>query len=225
MTRDEAKNIVEVLLFVSDKPLSLEKITEVLDEFDKESVSSIIEELNAEYQTTKRSFSIVEVGGGFQILTDQFYAPWVRKLFTKDKAKRLSMPSLETLAIIAYKQPVTRADIEAIRGVNTEGVLDTLLERGLIRLAGRKEVIGRPFLYSTTRDFLVHFGLKSLENLPKLNEYTEGDIQLGRDELIKKESGSVDEPRAYADPAKTQSSMEVRDEETGKNVEELTQND
>lgn len=222
MTRNEAKKIIEVLLFVSNRPLSLEKIIEILDEFDKESVGSIIEELNTEYQATKRSFNVVEVGGGFQILTDQFYAPWVRKLFAKDKRQRLSAPALETLSIIAYKQPITRADIEAIRGVNIEGVLDTLLERGLIRLSGRKEVIGRPFLYTTTKEFLMHFGLKSLEDLPKLNEYTEGDIQLGRDELIKKESEGIDESCVSTE---AQGSTEVRNEETEKDVEELTQKD
>lgn len=195
MTRDEAKKIVEALLFVSQEPLSLDKIAEILEGFDKKLIKSIIDELKEDYQKTNRSFSIVEVGGGLQILTDPFYAPWVKKIFGKDKKHRLTTPSLETLAIIAYRQPITRAEIEGIRGVNIEGVLETLLERDLIRIAGRKEVIGRPFIYGTTRNFLTYFGLNSLEDLPKLREFTESDIQLGRDELIKKESENINEER------------------------------
>ncbi|MFH1753576.1 MAG: SMC-Scp complex subunit ScpB [Candidatus Omnitrophota bacterium] len=186
MTRDEAKKVVEVLLFVSEKPLVIDNIVKILDGFDKESIRSIIEELNGDYAQTGRAFSAVEVGGGFQILTDPFYAPWVRKLLLKDKKHRLSAPSLETLAIIAYKQPVTRADIEAIRGVNIEGVLETVLERNLVKIVGRREIPGRPFVYGTTKTFLTQFGLNSLDDLPKLKDFDEKDIQLGRDELIKK---------------------------------------
>ncbi len=188
MTRDEAKKIIETLLFTSEKPLALEKIVEVLEEFDKEILRSLIEELREDYTRTNRSFSIVEVGGGFQVLTDPFYAPWIRRLVSKDRHKRLTRPSLETLAIIAYKQPITKADIEAIRGVNVDGVLDTLLDRDLIRIGGRKDVAGRPFLYGTTKNFLTHFGLNSLEELPRMREFTEGDIELGKEELIKKEN-------------------------------------
>lgn len=193
MTRDEAKKITEVLLFVSERPLAIEKISSVLDGFDNTAVKSIIDELNGDYAATNRSFNIVEVGGGFQLLTDPFYAPWVRSLFSKDKRQRLSAPSLETLAIIAYRQPITRADMEAIRGVNIEGVLETLLDRDLIKIAGRKDVAGRPFLYGTTKSFLTHFGLNSLQDLPRLQEFAEGDIQLGRDELIKKENEDIKE--------------------------------
>lgn len=213
MTRDEVKKIIEVLLFVSERPLPVDKISEVVEGFEKDGIKSIIEELNGEYAAAGRSFGINEVGGGFQILTDPFYAPWVRRLTAKDKSKRLSTPALETLAIVAYKQPVTRADIEAIRGVSIEGVLDTLLERNLIKTVGRKDVVGRPFMYGTTKDFLIHFGLNSLEDLPKLNEFTEADIQLGRDELIKKEDEYIDKEGRNAD------------EERGEDVRELAPKD
>ena len=209
MTRDEVKRIVEVLLFVSDKPLAPEKINNVLEDSDKDTIRSIIEELSAEYQATRRSFSIVEVAGGFQILTDQFYAPWIRRLFQKDKKHRLSTPSLETLAIIAYRQPITRADIEAIRGVNIEGVLDTLTERGVIKTVGRKDMAGKPYLYGTTDEFLTHFGLKGLGSLPRLSEYSENDIQLGRDELIKKETDDIDIDESEIS-ARAHDSMEAR---------------
>jgi segregation and condensation protein B len=187
MTREEAKKIIEVLLFVNERPLGLDSVVKVLESLNKDSAKAIIDELNDDYAKTGRSFSIIEVAGGFQIMTDPFYAPWVRKLFSKGKKHRLSAPSLETLAIVAYKQPVTRADIETIRGVNIECVLETLLERDILRVVGRKEIPGRPFLYGTTKNFLTHFGLNSLEDLPKLGDYNEGDIQLGRDELVKKE--------------------------------------
>ncbi len=196
MTREDAKRIIEVLLFASERPLSLDNMHEVLAKQDKAAIKAIIDELNDDYIKTGRTFSILEVGGGFQIMSDPVYAPWVRKLFSKDKRHRLSAPSLETLAIIAYRQPITRADIEAIRGVNIDGVLDTLLERELIRVAGRNDAPGRPFVYGTTKNFLTHFGLSSLESMPKLKEYTEEDIQLGKDELVKKESEEItDEPK------------------------------
>ena len=145
-------------------------------------------------------------------MTDPSYAPWIRKLFVKERQKRLSRPSLETLAIIAYKQPVTKADMEAIRGVNVDGVLDTLLERDLIRIVGRRDVIGRPFIYGTTKSFLTHFGLNSLEDLPKIAEYTEKDIELGRDELVKKETEGMKEGGGT-------------DEEGTQDVEEVAQKD
>ncbi|MEE8359667.1 MAG: SMC-Scp complex subunit ScpB [Candidatus Omnitrophota bacterium] len=201
MTRDEAKRIVEVLLFVSENPLGIDNIVKVLDGFDKDSTRSIIEELNDDYAKTGRAFSAVEVGGGFQILTDPFYAPWVRKLFSKDKKHRLSAPSLETLAIIAYKQPATRADMESIRGVNIEGVLETLLERDLVRVVGRREIAGRPFVYGTTKNFLMQFGMNSLEDLPKLKDFDEKDIQLGRDELIRKSNEVQGEEVTEHNPA------------------------
>lgn len=192
---DQLKKIVEVLLFVSDKPLPIDEIVKTVDGSDKEAVRKAIEELNVEFASTNRSFSIIEVGGGFQIMTDPFYAPYVRKLFTKERKHRLSAPSLETLAIIAYKQPVTRADIEAIRGVNIEGMLEKLLERNIIRVVGRKDIPGRPFVYGTTKNFLTHFGLNSLEDLPKLKDFGENDIELGRDELIKKEDEEVQDTK------------------------------
>ncbi len=222
---EQLKKIVEVLLFVSDKPLSIENMVKALDGTGKDAIRKAIEELNAEYAATNRSFSVIEVGGGFQIMTDPFYAPWVRKLFTRDRKQRLSAPSLETLAIIAYKQPVTRADIEAIRGVNIEGVLEKLLERDIIRVVGRKDIPGRPFMYGTTRSFLTHFGLNSLEDLPTLKDVNAEDIDLGRDELIKKEGEDVreEEARPQQDEQK-----EVRVEESQPkraDVEEFAQED
>jgi segregation and condensation protein B len=201
MDHDQIKKIVEVFLFVSDKPLPIEHMVKALDGVDSASIRKAIEDLNADFAATNRSFSIIEVGGGFQIMTDPFYAPYVRKLFTRERKHRLSAPSLETLAIVAYKQPVTRADIEAIRGVNIEGVLEKLLERNVIRVVGRKDIPGRPFMYGTTKNFLTHFGLNSLEDLPKLRDFGENDIELGRDELIKKEGEEVQDEEIQTEQA------------------------
>ncbi|MCX5686241.1 MAG: SMC-Scp complex subunit ScpB [Candidatus Omnitrophica bacterium] len=175
MDRDERKLIIEALLFVSDKPVSIDALKSVIKDIDPTEIRAIIEELNAEYAASARSFSIKEIAGGFQMLTDPVYSKWIAALY-KRPPDRLTGPSLETLAIIAYKQPLTRSDIEAIRGVNVDGVLGTLEERGLIRTRGRLEAPGRPILYGTTTEFLQHFGLKSIEELPKLKEFKESDL-------------------------------------------------
>ena len=172
----QMKQVIEALLFVSPKPLSIEEIQAVLEELEPQQIRELLEGLKQDYATQGHSFGITEVAGGFQMATEPVYAPWLRKLLKKTQGERLSGPSLETLAIIAYKQPVTRQDIESIRGVNVEGVLQTLLEKGLIRIDGRKEVVGRPLLYRTSREFLEYFGLNSLEELPSLETFvTQGE--------------------------------------------------
>lgn len=175
MDKDQAKRIIEALLFVSDKPVSIDALKDVLKEVDPTEIRALVEGLNGEYSSQGRSFSIKEIAGGFQMLTDPLYSRWISALY-KRPPDRLSGPSLETLAIVAYRQPITRADIEAIRGVNIDGVVKTLEERGLIRTKGRVDGPGRPILYGTTSEFLQHFGLKSLEELPKLKEFKETDL-------------------------------------------------
>lgn len=195
MDRRQAKNIIEAMLFVSDKPLFIQEIKGVLEEFDTRQIKDVIAELTKEYEETQRAFTIKEIAGGFQIVTDPMLAPWLKKLYKTSGADRLTGPSLETLAIVAYKQAVTKPEIEAIRGVNVDGVLKTLIEKNLVRIAGRKETVGRPILYGTTQEFLQYFGLSSLEELPKLEEFhfTEKDIELP--EHLRKEeeeTGPVD---------------------------------
>ena len=191
MHKDQAKNIIEAMLFVSDKPLFVGEIKGVLEEFNAQDVKDIVSELAKEYEDTSRAFRIKEIAGGYQIVTDPMLAPWLKRLYKTSGADKLTGPSLETLAIIAYKQPATKPEIEMIRGVNVDGVLKTLIERNLIRIAGRKETVGRPILYGTTSDFLQYFGLNSLEELPRLEEFsiTEKDIELP--EHLKKEEESV----------------------------------
>ena len=195
MDRDESKRIIEALLFVSDKPVSIDTLKDVLKDIDPPAVRETIDELNSEYASSGRSFNIKEIAGGFQMLTDPIYSRWIAALY-KRGPDRLTGPSLETLAIIAYKQPITRTDIEIIRGVNVDGVLRTLEERNLIRTKGRLDAPGRPILYATTNEFLQHFGLRSLEELPNLKEFQESDLDFVKDakkvEVINKETGKLE---------------------------------
>ncbi|PYJ75512.1 MAG: SMC-Scp complex subunit ScpB, partial [Verrucomicrobia bacterium] len=128
------------------------------------------QQLKGEYIQQQRAFQIIEKAEGWQLATDPAFAGWVRQLFPAAKPARLTAPALETLAIIAYRQPITRADVEAVRGVNIDGVLQTLMERGLVKIAGRAEIPGRPLLYETTQFFLDHFGLRDLDELPNVEE-------------------------------------------------------
>ena len=161
-------DVVEALLFASDTPLEAERIREVLDLPDIHEASRLIEELRARYEASSQGLQIVEVGGGYRMVTRPEVAPWLVRLARARTRTRLSRPALEALAIVAYKQPVSRPEIDAVRGVNSEGVLDNLLERRLIRITGRKEAPGRPYLFETTREFLVAFGLRDIGDLPKV---------------------------------------------------------
>ena len=159
-------DVVEALLFASDTPLEAERIREVLELPSAQAARELVEELRARYGD--RGLQIVEVGGGYRMITRPELAPWLVRLARARTKSRLSRPALETLAIVAYKQPVSRPEMDAIRGVNSEAVLENLLERRLIRITGRKEAPGRPYLFETTREFLVAFGLRDLSDLPKV---------------------------------------------------------
>jgi segregation and condensation protein B len=176
--------VIEALLFSAQKPLSARELVSMIkgageedelspNEFAKVSeaaVAAVLEQLKLEYIEQQRAFQLVEKAEGWQLASDPQYARWVRQLFPSAKPARLSPPALETLAIIAYRQPITRADVEAVRGVAIESVLQTLMERGLVKIAGRAEVPGRPLLYGTTEFFLEHFGLRNLDELPNAEE-------------------------------------------------------
>lgn len=175
------KKVIEALLFVSEKPLTVEDLRQTLDGMDDESIKKAIEELKSDYTHQERSFNIAELAGGYQVITNPEFAPWIGKLFKRDEA-RISIPSLETLAIIAYKQPLTRSEIEKIRGVNVDGVIKTLLDKGYIKIRGRKDAPGRPITYGTTDGFLKRFGLKGLEHLPRLRDFTEHDLDFNKED-------------------------------------------
>ena len=176
--------VLEALLFRAQKPLSTKEIVDLLKRASEAAdfssndfgnvraseVAAALEQLKLEYVEQQRAFQLVEKAEGWQLATDPAYAPWVRELHPEPKPARLTAPALETLAIIAYRQPITRADVEAVRGVNIDGVLQTLLERGLVKISGRAEIPGRPLLYETTQFFLDHFGLRTLDELPNVEE-------------------------------------------------------
>jgi len=177
-----AKRVVEAILFAASKPVSIGEIRKVLKKFTPGQLGGLISEIKADYTREEHSFEVIEVAGGFEITTKKDFAPWLMKLEIQKKAKQVTQSALETLAILAYKQPITRAEIEAIRGVDASGVLTTLTERGFIKIVGRKEVPGRPFLYGTTDKFLEHFGLKKIDDLPNIE-----DIKVLVENSVKKE--------------------------------------
>jgi segregation and condensation protein B len=176
--------VIEALLFAAQKPLAARELVAAIkgaggedelmpNEFAKTTeaqVAAALEQLKIEYGQQGRAFQLAEKAEGWQLVSDPAYAPWVRQLFPAVKPARLTPPSLETLAIIAYRQPITRADVEAVRGVAVDGVLQNLMERGLVKIGGRAEVPGRPLLYETTQFFLEHFGLRDLDELPNAVE-------------------------------------------------------
>src|SRR5262249_1394678 len=167
-------DVVEALLFASDTPLEAERIREVLELGNADEARVLVDELRARYDREDRALAVVEVGGGYRMVTRPQIAPWLMRLAKTRTKARLSRPALETLAIIAYRQPGSGPEAAAVRGVTSEGVLDSLLDRRLVRVAGRKEAPGRPFLYETTREFLVAFGLRDLNDLPKV----EGELMI-----------------------------------------------
>jgi len=205
-------HVIEALLFSAQKPLSIrEMVTAIksaegdpagagsneLSRVREAEVAAALEQLKIDYIGQERAFQLTEKAEGWQLATDPKYAQWVRQLFPALKPARLSAPALETLAIIAYRQPITRADVEAVRGVNIDGVLQTLMERGLVKIAGRAEIPGRPLLYETTQFFLDHFGLRNLDELPNVEELRRRDLPSARSEA---------DPADSATPTATQES-------------------
>jgi segregation and condensation protein B len=172
MEREDIKSVIDSLLFVAEAPLTIQRLGEVLEGVAKEDIRSTLDELHAELEANRRGVRLVEVAGGYQLRTAKVNADWVKK-FLGGRPARIGRATLETLAIIAYRQPITRAEIEAIRGVDVDGVINTLLDRSLIRAVARKDVPGRPFLYGTTPEFLQLFNLKDLTHLPTLKEMAE----------------------------------------------------
>src|SRR5262245_55588573 len=168
----DLKGIIEALIFASPEPVTMKTLARLLDTEPKEDIAAALAELKADYDRPG-GLQIVEVAGGYQIVTRPELHEWVRRLFHERTTQKLSVAALETLAVVAYKQPVTAPEIAEIRGVNTAGVLGTLLERKLIKIVGRKQVVGRPFLYGTTREFLERFGLNDLSDLPKVEDFTD----------------------------------------------------
>ena len=161
-TTEDVKKIIETLLFITDRPVKPSRLAEVVETVNAAQVLDIIKELTQQYAQQGSALQIVEVAGGYQMATKPEYGRWVRKLYNEKMTTKLSNAALETLAIIAYKQPITRAEMEAIRGVDVAGPLERLLERGLVRVVGKKDTVGRPMVYGTTDEFLRMFGLNKV---------------------------------------------------------------
>jgi segregation and condensation protein B len=170
---EDVRAVLEALIFASPQPITGREITQVLGGVPGEAWRAALQELKTDYGREGRGLQLVEVAGGYQITTRPEYNDWVRELLDPKTPTRLSIQALETLAVIAYKQPVTLPEIIDLRGVKSGGVIKTLLEKRLIRIVGRKEVVGRPMLYGTTKNFLLHFGLKDLAELPRIEEFAE----------------------------------------------------
>jgi len=198
----ELKAILEALIFASPDPLTPKAMYKLLDSEPKEDVQAALDRLKQDYERAG-GLQLVEVAGGYQIVTRPDLHEWVRRLFHERTTQRLSVQALETLAVIAYKQPITALEVAEIRGVNTAGVLSTLLDRHLIKIVGRKRVVGRPFLYATTKEFLIRFGLNDLDDLPKVEDMVDAlgfeppallVEQTPREEMLPLEEPESDEP-------------------------------
>ena len=170
---DEIKSVLEAILFAANEPISLEEFSQLFDDVSTRQIHQELMRLRDEYQETDRSFQLIEIANGFQICTHPEYHQWIEKFYTRQIRVKLSPSALEALAIVAYKQPVTRSEVEEIRGVNSDSVLNSLIEKRMVRIAGRKPGPGRSLLLATTDEFLEQFGLKDLSVLPSMEEIEE----------------------------------------------------
>jgi segregation and condensation protein B len=191
MEIDQLKKILESLLFVSEVPISVKKAASIIKDTNAAEIQQAFALLAEEINGMDRSFQVVQVAEGFQIVTRPEYHRWAKDLYKIISRTRLSKASLEALAIIAYKQPVTRAEVEAIRGVDVSNMIQTLLEKRMVRILGRAETPGRPLLYGTTNEFLIHFGLKDLSDLPKVSEIQELAGDKPSPEFLKEMEGEL----------------------------------
>jgi segregation and condensation protein B len=222
------KNVVEALVFASQKPISAKEIAAALRgaaEAGKENpivaafakpreneIIEAIDALSADYAAAGHAFEIRETAAGWQLVSAPVFSPWLRQLFPESKPARLSAPALETLAIIAYRQPATRADLEAVRGVAVDGVMQTLLDKQLIRIAGRADVPGRPLLYETTSHFMEHFGLRNLEELPNAGELRRAAAELAAASAEKTAEPAAEKPAGEPVPAESAPTEAAPDE-------------
>ena len=193
----QVRAVLEALIFASPQPITPKEIGRVLQGVPREDWQRELTALQADYARDERGVQLVEVAGGYQIVTRSDLHEWVRRLFHERTTQKLTVQALETLAVIAYRQPVTAAEITDIRGVNTSGVLNTLLERHLIKIVGRKQVVGRPFMYATTKEFLIRFGLNDVGDLPKVEDMAEA---LGLEAPILVEQPTREEDLPLAEP-------------------------
>ena len=173
MANENIKALIEAVFFISDSVVTPEQLKKVLDGYNTNEICGFINEMAKQMEEENRGLRIIEVAGGYRMVTSPHLSPFLKKLYKERRVEKLSKPALETLAIIAYKQPVTRLEIESLRNVNVDGVINSLMDKGLIRITGVKKAPGRPKVYGTTKQFLEYFGLKSLEDLPKIEDFSQ----------------------------------------------------
>ena len=183
MSPTQIKSILEAILFAANEPISIKQFTQVLGDVSTHDIREQLIALEDDYQAANRSFQLIEIANGFQVCSRPEYRDWIEKFYTRQVRVRLSPPALETLAIVAYKQPVTRTEVEEIRGVNSDSVVNSLIQKGLIRITGRKPGQGRSLLFATTDRFLEQFGLKNLSELPSIEEIEEILFEVQNEEL------------------------------------------
>jgi segregation and condensation protein B len=218
--RSEMTAVLEAVLFVAAEPMPRARLLELFDEGEREEARQALDEVLERYRDgAGRGVMVEEVGGGIRLVTRPELSGWLRRFFEVKGGSKLSMAALETLAIVAYRQPVTGPEIQELRGVNPSGVLKSLLERHLIRIAGRKEVVGKPFLYCTTREFLVHFGLKTLKDLPPLEEFEQAWSAEGEGYAFEEGSAGPGGDREE-EFLKAAAELEDRDREDGGELDE-----
>jgi segregation and condensation protein B len=242
---NEIKRIVEALIFASDSPVAENRIKSIVEELSISKIQKIVEELNADYEAHQNAFQIARIGGGYLFVTKPQFSKYIKKFFKGRSKSRLSRAALESLAIVAFKQPISRPEIDAIRGVNSDGVVRNLLERNLIYISGRSENLGRPLLYSTTPEFLQYVGVNDISDLPKPKEiedllgssqeelpFVSDEIdekiteeistldQGNEDEVIVEASNNGDGERNDVDTSNIIEADEINSEGSGKDVEE-----
>ena len=193
------KQILEAVLFASDQPVGLATLVEVLGDRDASETAAILADLRREYDSTERGVTLSEIAGGYQILSRKECSPWVERMLRARRKVRLSKAALEALAIVAYRQPITKVEIDSIRGVDSAGVLHTLLERNLVTIKGRSKSVGRPLLYATTPDFLSYMGLRDLDELPELKELGPVLEERERAAMSEAEEAAPEEPATSGD--------------------------
>ena len=194
------KQVIEALLFASDAPIGLVTLVEVMAGPDKDEIIALLDEMAREFEESGRGVVLVEIAGGYQLLSRRECAPWIEKMLRSRRRVRLSRAGLETLAIVAYKQPITKTDIDGIRGVDSSGSLHTLLERNLVLIAGRSKAVGRPLLYATSHDFLQYMGINDLTDLPELKELGTVLEERERAQMELDDALAVPTPESGSDP-------------------------
>jgi segregation and condensation protein B len=225
MTEQELRPIIEALIYVSNEPISGKTLIELLGKEHQESIHAAIQQLVEEYQSSARGLEIKEIANGYKMATKPEHHDWVRKYLKHlTPPAKLSLAALETLAVIAYKQPITVPEIQEVRGVSAVSVLKTLLDKKFITTAGRKNVVGRPILYKTSKEFLIHFGLKSLDELPSLEEFEElarvslaqeGTLPQAADDNVPAEERSAEDASLQDEPLESDLELSVNETKAG----------